>query len=58
MTDNVNESKGDDGPEDWKPPLESFYCKYAEAWVEVKSFYGLTVTEAESGALGDMLDTC
>ena len=21
MTDNVNESKGDAGPEDWKPPL-------------------------------------
>lgn len=24
VTDNVNESKGDSGPEDWKPPLSTF----------------------------------
>ena len=58
VTDNVNERKGDGGPEDWKPPLAGFWCTYTEAWVRVKGYYDLTVTAAEKGALGDMLDTC
>ncbi|KAF2457678.1 hypothetical protein BDY21DRAFT_385890 [Lineolata rhizophorae] len=58
VTDNVNQSKGDDGPEDWKPPLTSYYCTYAKMWVKVKSVYDLTVTSAEKSALTDMLDTC
>lgn len=24
VTDNVNQAKGDDGPEAWKPPLSKF----------------------------------
>ena len=58
MTDNVNESKGDQGPEDWKPPLQSFYCTYARAWIRVKYLYDLTVTSAEKSALSSMLGTC
>ena len=58
VTDEVNQSKGDRGPEEWKPPLQSFYCTYARSWVQVKSDYDLTVTEAEKAALSDMLDSC
>ncbi|KAK8205934.1 secreted protein [Phyllosticta capitalensis] len=58
VTDNVNQSKGDRSPDEWKPPLESFYCTYAEAWIKVKSVYDLTITSAEKSALSDMLDTC
>ncbi|KAF2147223.1 uncharacterized protein K452DRAFT_240515 [Aplosporella prunicola CBS 121167] len=58
VTDNVNQSKGDKGPEEWKPPLASFYCTYAKSWVKVKSVYDLTVTSSEKSALEDMLDTC
>jgi hypothetical protein len=58
VTDNVNESKGDSSPDAWKPPLSSFYCTYAEAWVEVKSYWDLTVTSAEKSALSSMLATC
>ncbi|KAK5995562.1 putative secreted protein [Cladobotryum mycophilum] len=58
VTDNVNQSKGDKSPDAWKPPLKSFYCTYAESWVQVKSFYKLTITTAEKQALGDMLNTC
>ena len=32
VTDNVNESKGDSGPEDWKPPLSK--CLGAKCWDE------------------------
>src|SRR5690242_17612845 len=36
VTDNVNQSKSDQSPDSWKPPLSSFYCTYARAWVRVK----------------------
>lgn len=58
VTDNVNQAKGDDGPEEWKPPLASYHCTYARMWVKVKSVYDLTVTSAEKAALVSMLDTC
>ncbi|KAL5357098.1 hypothetical protein BJX96DRAFT_4067 [Aspergillus floccosus] len=58
VTDNVNQAKGDDGPEAWKPPLESYHCTYARMWVKVKSVYDLTITSAEKSALVSMLDTC
>ncbi|KAF1963242.1 secreted protein-like protein [Byssothecium circinans] len=58
VTDNVNQSKGDKGPEEWKPPLTSYYCTYAKLWVKVKSVYSLTITSAEKTALTSMLNTC
>ncbi|CAJ2506495.1 Uu.00g006250.m01.CDS01 [Anthostomella pinea] len=58
VTDNVNQSKGDDSPDAWKPPLASFYCTYAKSWVAVKSYYDLTITSAEKTALTSMLGTC
>ncbi|KAJ5957965.1 uncharacterized protein N7479_005115 [Penicillium vulpinum] len=58
VTDNVNSSKGDKGPEEWKPPLASYYCTYAKMWVKVKSVYDLTITSDEKAALVEMLATC
>lgn len=58
VTDNVNQEKSDMGPDEWKPPLEAFYCTYARSWVQVKSDYELTVTEDEKAALSEMLDAC
>ncbi|KAJ4411778.1 hypothetical protein N0V91_000913 [Didymella pomorum] len=58
VTDSVNQAKGDKGPEDWKPPLTSYYCTYAKMWVKVKSVYSLTITSAEKTALTSMLNTC
>ncbi|KAI1372845.1 hypothetical protein F4677DRAFT_242940 [Hypoxylon crocopeplum] len=58
VTDNVNSSKGDKSPDTWKPPLTSFYCTYARAYVAVKSYWALTVTSAEKSALTTMLNTC
>jgi hypothetical protein len=58
VTDNVNQSKGDKDPAEWKPPLTSFYCTYAEAWIQVKWYYHLTVDSAEKSALSSMLSTC
>lgn len=58
VTDNVNQSKSDKSPDAWKPPLTSFYCTYAKSWVQVKSYWKLTITSAEKTALGSMLDYC
>lgn len=58
VTDNVNQAKGDKGPEDWKPPLTSYYCMYSRMWIKVKSVYALTITSAEKSALTSMLNTC
>ncbi|MEU6268830.1 HNH endonuclease family protein [Saccharopolyspora shandongensis] len=58
VTDNVNQSKGDQTPDEWMPPLASYHCTYASMWVGTKSKYGLTVTDAEKSALQKTLDGC
>jgi hypothetical protein len=58
VTDNVNQAKGDKDPAEWKPPLTSFYCTYARAWIQVKWYYSLTIDSAEKSALNSMLGTC
>ncbi|GLZ37580.1 hypothetical protein Acsp05_12050 [Actinokineospora sp. NBRC 105648] len=58
VTDNVNQSKGDQAPNTWKPPLTSYWCTYAKMWTHVKYGYGLSVNSAEKSALQSMLDRC
>jgi hypothetical protein len=58
VTDNVNQSKGDKDPGTWQPPLSSFRCTYARAWIQVKWYYSLSVDSAEKSALNTMLGTC
>ncbi|AXK37610.1 HNH endonuclease [Streptomyces armeniacus] len=58
VTDNVNQSKGDSPPDDWKPELKSYWCTYAQNWVAVKHHYELSVTTEEKSALREMLGRC
>ncbi|TQN70025.1 putative secreted protein [Colletotrichum shisoi] len=58
VTDSVNQSKSDKSPDSWKPSVTSFYCVYARSWVQVKSYWALSVTSAEKTALTSMLNTC
>ncbi|MEV6671744.1 HNH endonuclease family protein [Streptomyces sp. NPDC051162] len=53
-----NRSKGDQSPDQWKPPSKDAWCVYSRAWTSVKSGYGLTVTDDEKAALSSMLGTC
>ncbi|WP_433052951.1 HNH endonuclease family protein [Dactylosporangium sp. CS-033363] len=53
-----NRSKGDQDPSTWKPPNKAFWCTYAQDWVTVKTYYKLTVSQAEKSSLADMLATC
>ena len=57
-TSRANRSKGSKGPEEWRPPLESYWCDYATDWIAIKNAWELTVTGAEFLALREMLDTC
>ena len=58
VTDSANSSKGSRGPDEWKPPDSSYWCQYADSWVDIKVRWGLTVTSAELTALQSMLGTC
>ncbi|HVW45035.1 MAG TPA: HNH endonuclease family protein [Amycolatopsis sp.] len=58
VTDNVNQSKGDDSPDVWKPPSTGYWCTYAEMWIAVKYRWKLTIHSTEKTALTDMLDRC
>lgn len=58
VTDNVNQAKGDQAPDTWKPPLTSYWCTYARMWVASKHEWGLWVTSTEKSALASMLDRC
>ncbi|SDN22224.1 Protein of unknown function [Allokutzneria albata] len=58
VKDTVNQQKGDQTPDKWKPPVQGYWCTYAKMWTRSKSKWGLTITQAEKGALSDMLGRC
>jgi hypothetical protein len=58
VTDNVNQEKGDQTPDEWMPSLTGYHCTYASMWIGTKHEYDLTITEAEKSALQDALGTC
>ncbi|MFP3987093.1 HNH endonuclease family protein [Streptomyces sp. E11-3] len=53
-----NRAKGDQSPDQWQPPVKTYWCVYARAWTAVKAAYELSVTEPEKSMLTEMLDTC
>lgn len=58
VTAKSNRSKGDQDPAKWKPPVEAYWCTYAQHWTAVKITYKLTVDQAEHDALAAMLKAC
>lgn len=58
VEDNANQTKGDKGPEAWKPPNKAEWCDYAVRWVGIKAKYELSINEQEKAALAEMLNTC
>ncbi|WP_431885738.1 HNH endonuclease family protein [Micromonospora wenchangensis] len=58
VTDNVNQSKSDQDPSTWQPPLSSYRCTYGKMWITVKYTWGLRLQSSEKSALQSMLNTC
>ncbi|MFC9886059.1 HNH endonuclease family protein [Streptomyces pilosus] len=58
VTDNVNQSKGDQDPATWMPSRTAYRCTYVRAWVQVKYHYDLSVDSAEKSALQGYLANC
>jgi hypothetical protein len=58
VTDNVNQSKSDQDPAEWMPPLSSVHCRYVGEWAAVKTRWGLTVDSAEKSALTAYAASC
>jgi Protein of unknown function (DUF1524) len=58
VDDGLNQSKGDKGPEAWKPPRKAYWCTYSKKWIGIKHYWKLSVTGAEKSALRQMLGTC
>ncbi|MEU8284103.1 HNH endonuclease family protein [Micromonospora sp. NPDC048905] len=58
VTDNVNQSKGDQDPSTWQPPLSSYRCTYSKMWITVKHNWSMRLQSSEKSALQSMLNTC
>jgi hypothetical protein len=58
VTDNVNQSKGDQDPSTWQPPRSTYRCSYAKAWIHTKYRWSLRLQSAEKTALQSMLNAC
>jgi hypothetical protein len=50
----ANRSKGDRGPEAWRPPFTDNWCKYGNSWRAIKQRWALTMTPDEEVALREM----
>ena len=53
-----NRSKGDQAPDEWKPPRRAIWCLYARWWIRVKTVWRLTVIGRERKSLRSMLRRC
>lgn len=49
------QSQGNNGPEEWRPPLRLNWRNCAKRWVYIKEKYGLSYAPGELEALGEML---
>jgi hypothetical protein len=58
VTDNVNQSKGDQDPSTWQPSRTAYRCTYAKMWIASKYYWGLRLQSSEKSALQTMLNTC
>jgi hypothetical protein len=56
VTDNVNQSKGDQDPATWLPTYDK--CRYVAEWVAVKIRWGLSADPAEKSVLDSYASSC
>jgi Protein of unknown function (DUF1524)/Excalibur calcium-binding domain len=57
-TASINQQKGDGDAATWLPPNNFYRCTYVSRIVDVKSAYGVWVTQAEHDAIARILSDC
>ncbi|WP_189106209.1 HNH endonuclease family protein [Streptomyces camponoticapitis] len=58
VTDNANQSKSDQDPAEWLPPLAGVRCTYVAEWVGTKLRWSLAADQAERAALARVAEGC
>lgn len=58
MSASANRAKGDQGPEEWLPPVVTYHCRYVADWVAVKVRWSLSMDERERVTVGNLLRGC
>lgn len=56
VTDNVNQSKGDQDSATWQPQYDR--CRYLREWVAVKLRWRLSVDSSEKSAMSSLASSC
>jgi hypothetical protein len=56
VTDNINQSKGDQDPAEWLPQYGK--CRYLREWIAIKLRWSLTVNRAERRRLVELAGGC
>ncbi len=54
----LNRAKGSKGPEQWKPPAETYWCDYARIWSAIKARWELRMSPEEREAATTMESRC
>ena len=54
----ANREKSAYGPEVWLPENEDFHCGYINIWVEIKTYWDLTVNEKEYEKILEIISSC
>lgn len=58
VSDSANRSKSDKAPDEWLPPLKSYWCEYGKRWERVKDKYRLWYSQQERIVLNQLAETC
>ncbi len=58
VSDSANRSKSDKAPDEWLPPLKSYWCEYGKRWERVKDKYRLWYSKRERITLNHLTETC
>jgi hypothetical protein len=58
VDDAINQAKSDKAPQEWLPPLKSYWCEYGKRWERVKDKYKLRYSNEERAALNQLARTC
>ena len=58
VEDNLNQSKGGKGPDEWMPPNVGYHCQYLFSWQNIIDKYSLTMTMLELAWFAPKLEEC